>query len=236
MIKSFKLGKSLSIVIPAYNEGDNLIKLIFETLRDAAKITEDFEIIIINDGSSDNTAAVIDDLASRYKKVRAIHHQKNMGLACAFWTGIKSCRKDIILYIEGDGQQPMKDQYRVLGKIKKADIVLGYRTNRFDYNFLRKALSYGFLFFLKLFFNLRYKDVGWSQTYHRKIFDKIRLNSTSPFFCAELVIKAERNGFIVAEAPVSYRPREKGSTNYGNVLTATKMFREMLLLKFGLFG
>lgn len=236
MTKSFKLGKSLSIVIPAYNEGDNLINLVYETLRDAGKIADDFEIIIINDGSSDNTAAVTDDLTRRYKKVRVIHHQKNIGLACAFWTGIKACRKDIILYIEGDGQQPMKDQYRVLEKIESADVVLGYRSNRFDYNFFRKVLSYGFLFLLKLFFNLRYKDVGWSQAYRRKIFDTIRLNSTSPFFCAELVIRAERNGYAIAEAPVSYRPREKGSSNYGNILTAIKIFREMLLLKFGMSG
>ncbi len=234
MAKSFQLGKSLSVVIPAYNEDEGLNNLIKETLKDAAKITNDFEIIIVNDGSTDKTADVADSLAKTYKNVRVIHHTKNLGLASAFRTGIKVCSKDIVLYIEGDGQQPLKDQYQVLKKIKSADVVLGTRSYRFDYSFFRKSLSYGFLFLLRLFFNLPYKDVGWSQAYRRKIFDVIELKSTSPFFCAELVIKALRNEFKVAEAPVSYRSRDRGATNYGNILTAYKMFREMMLLRFGL--
>lgn len=236
MIKFFKLGTSLSVVIPAYNEGDNLTHLVKETLTDAGKITHDFEIIVVNDGSSDNTAIVADALAKVYKRVIVIHHIKNQGLSRAFMTGIEACRKDIILYIEGDGQQPLKDQHQVLEKIKSADVVLGVRSYRFDYGLFRKSLSYGFLFLLRLFFNLTYKDVGWSQAYRRKIFDIIKLKSTSPFFCAELVVKAKRNGFIIKEAPVLYRPRKIGSTNYGNILTAVKMFREMLLLRFGFLG
>ena len=233
MAKSFKLGKSLSVVIPAYNEDDGLNNLVKETLKDAAKITNDFEIIVVNDGSSDKTAVVADSLAKTYNNVRVIHHIKNQGLSSAFRTGIKACGKDIVLYIEGDGQQPLKDQYQVLKKIKSADVVLGARSYRFDYSLFRKILSYGVLFFLRLFVNLKYKDVGWSQAYRRKIFDIIELKSTTPFFCAELVIKALRNGFKVTEAPVFYRARERGSTNYGNILTACKMLREMMLLRFG---
>lgn len=234
MEKAFQLDESLSVVIPAYNEEGNLANLVKQTLENAKKITKDFEIVVVNDGSSDNTAAIADSLAKTYKNVRVIHHKKNQGLATAFWTGIKSCQKDIILYIEGDGQQPLKDQYPVLEKIKEADIVLGSRSYRIDYSFFRKILSYGFLFLLRLFFNLKFKDVGWSQAYRREIFDKVKLKSTSPFFCAELVIKAVRNGFKVAEAQVSYRSRGRGSTNYGNIITAYKMFREMMKLRFNL--
>ena len=233
MAKSFEFGKSLSVLIPAYNEDDGLNYLVKEALKDAAKITHDFEVIIVNDGSTDETAVVADSLAKRYKNVRVIHLIKNQGLASAFRSGIKACSKDIVLYIEGDGQQPLKDQYQVLRKIKSADVVLGARSYRFDYSSFRKSLSYGFLFLLRLFFNLKYKDVGWSQAYRRKIFDSIELKSTSPFFCAELVIKALRKGFTVTEAPVFYRSRERGSTNYGNILTACNMFREMMLLRFG---
>jgi glycosyltransferase involved in cell wall biosynthesis len=234
MAKTFKLENSLSVVIPAYNEEGNLRHLVKETLKDAAKVTDDFEIIVVNDGSSDKTAKVADSLAKTYKNVIAIHHKKNQGLAGAFRTGIKVCRKDIILYIEGDGQQPLKDQYQVLKKIRRYDVVLGTRSERFDYSFFRKCLSHGFLFFLWLFFNLTYKDVGWSQAYRRKIFDKIELKSSSPFFCAELVIKALRSGFTVSEAPVVYRSRKRGSTSYGNILTAYTMLREMILLRVGL--
>ncbi len=234
MTKPFKLGESLSVMIPAYNEEGNLPDLVKQTLQDAKKITTDFEIVVVNDGSSDNTAIVAEALAKTYKNVRVISYKKNQGLAHAFWTGIQACKKDVIIYIEGDGQQPLKDQYEVLKKIKEADVVLGARSYRFDYSFFRKVLSHGFLFLLWLFFNLKFKDVGWSQAYRRKIFDKVELKSTSPFFCAELVIKAVRNGFKVTEAPVFYRSREAGVTKYGNIRTAYEMFKEMMMLKFGL--
>lgn len=234
MTDAFKLGESLSVMIPTYNEQHNLPNLVRQTFQDAKKITTDFEIVVVNDGSSDNTASVIEALAKTYKNLRIISYKKNQGLAHAFWTGIKACKKDIILYIEGDDQQPLRDQYEVLKKIKDADVVLGARSYRFDYSLFRKALSYGFLFLLWLFFNLKFKDVGWSQAYRRKIFDRVKLKSTSPFFCAELVVKAVRNGFRVTQAPVIYRSRERGVTKYGNIRTAYKMFKEMMMLRFGL--
>lgn len=234
MTDAFKLGESLSVMIPAYNEQHNLPNLVRQTFQDAKKITTDFEIVVVNDGSSDNTASVLETLAKTYKNLRVISYKENQGLKHAFRTGIKACKKDIILYIEGDGQQPLRDQCEVLKKIKDADVVLGARSNRFDYGLFRKTLSYGFLFLLWLFFNLKFKDVGWSQCYRRKIFDKVMLKSTSPFFCAELVVKAVRNGFRVTQAPVIYRSREKGVTKYGNISTAYKMFKEMMMLRFGL--
>ena len=233
MTNSLKLNESLSIVIPAYNEEGNLANLIRETLNDAKKVTSDFEVIIVNDGSKDKTAFIADSLAKTYKNIKVLHHEKNQGLALAWRDGIKACKKDIILYIEGDGQQPFKDQLDLLKKIKNADMVLGVRTHRFDYTLFRKALSYGYLFLIWLFFNLKYKDVGWSQAYRRKIFSKIKIKSVTPFFDTEVIIKAQKFGFKVVEADSFYRPREAGSTNLGNLQTAYKMFLEMLKMKFG---
>ena len=163
-----------------------------------------------------------------------MHHKKNQGLALAWRTGIQSAKKDVILYIEGDGQQPFKDQYDLLEKIKNADLSLGVRTDRFDYTFFRKILSYGFLFLIWLLFGLTYKDVGWSQAYRRKIFDKIEMKSVTPFFDTEVVIKALRFGFKVVEARSYYRARAAGSTSLGNIKTAYNMFKEMMKMRFGL--
>lgn len=233
-----KLVKSLSIVIPAFNEEGNLSNLIRDTLADAKKVTGDFEIIIVNDGSADKTGEVADKLSKAYKQVRVFHHKKNKGLAFAWKTGIKACRKEIILYIEGDGQQPFRDQLDLLEKIKHADLVLGNRGYRsrdykLDYSLLRKLGSYGYLFLIKLFFNLKYKDVGWSQAYRRKIFDKIEMKSVTPFFDTEVIIKALRYGFKVVEARSFYHPRSAGSTSLGNIRTAYKMFKEMLKMRLG---
>lgn len=236
MSRPFKLGESLSIVIPAYNEEGNLTNLVKETLKDASEITNDFEIIVVNDGSSDKTAVVANSLAKVYKNVKVIHHKKNQGLARTVWTGIRSSNKDIILYIEGDGQQPFRDQINLLRKIKDADVVLGIRGKRIDYNLFRNTLSQGYLILLRLFFNLKYQDVNWSQAYRRKIFDKVELKSITPFFSTEVAIRASRQGFRVEEALSTYKPRENGSSSLGNVLTAYKMFREMIIFRLGLLG
>ncbi len=234
MAKAFKLDESLSVVIPAYKEEGNLPGLIKDTVKDARKISKDFEIIIVNDGSPDRTGEVADNLAKAYKEVRVIHHKKNKGLALAWRTGIQNAKKDVILYIEGDNQQPFKDQYELLKKIKDHDLVLGYRSERFDYTFFRKCMSVGYLILIFIFFGLKYKDVGWSQAYRRKIFDKIEMKSVTPFFDTEVIIKAQRSGFIVTEARSYYRSRKTGFTSLGNLRTAYKMFMEMMKMRFGL--
>lgn len=236
MAKPFKLGESLSVVIPAYNEGGNIARVVAETIRDAKKVADNLEIIVVNDGSSDKTGAVIDSLAKKYKEVRALHHSKNKGLATAWKTGVDAARRDIILYIEGDGQQPFKEQLELLKKIKNHDLVLGYRSYRFDYTPFRKSLSYGYLFLIWLLFGLKYQDVGWSQAYRRKIFEKIKMKSVTPFFDTEVVIKAQRYGFRVTEARSYYQRRQAGRTTLGNLKTAYRMFAEMIKMRFGLLG
>ncbi len=236
MAKPFKLDESLSIVIPAYNEEGNIARVVKETIRDAKKIVDDFEIIVVNDGSSDKTGAVIDNLAKVYPEVRALHHNPNKGLALAWKTGVDAARKDIILYIEGDGQQPFREQLELLKKIKTHDLVLGYRSYRFDYTPFRKALSYGYLFLIWFLFGLRYQDVGWSQAYRRKIFDKIKMKSVTPFFDTEVVIKAQRFDFRVTEARSYYQSREAGRTSLGNLKSARNMFKEMIKMRLGLLN
>lgn len=234
MAKPFKLDESLSVVIPAYKEDENLPNLIKDTVTNAGKVSKNFEIIIVNDGSPDKTGEVADSLAKKYKEVRVVHHKVNKGLALAWRTGVQAAKNDIILYIEGDGQQPFADQYALLEAIKSHDLVLGFRSQRFDYTFFRKCMSYGYLALIFIFFGLRYQDVGWSQAYRRKIFDKIKMKSVTPFFDTEVIIKALGNGFKVTEARSYYRSRKTGSTSLGNLKTAWIMFVEMMKMRFGL--
>lgn len=233
MSKSFQLNESLSVLIPAYNEEGNIINVTNQVLLDAKRFTDNFEIVIINDASTDKTAEAVNFLAKTYKNVRVIHNKVNQGLGRSFRMGVKACKNDIILYIEGDGQSLLGDQDKLLEKIKKSDVVLGYRSSRIDYSLFRKTLSYGYLFLFKLFFNLPFKDVNWTQVYRKEVFTKISINSKSPFFVTEAVVKAVKAGFKVTEAPSIYRPREAGSTKLGNIATAYNMFIEMVKLKFG---
>lgn len=235
MAKSFKFDEPLSVIIPAYREEENLPTTIKDTVTNARKISNNFEVVIVNDGSPDKTGEVAESLAKKYKEVRVFHHKVNQGLAATWRTAIKHAKKDVILYIEGDNQQPFKDQYELLKKIKGADLVLGYRSYRFDYTPTRKVFSYGFLFLIWLLFGLTYKDVGWSQVYRKKIFEKFEMKCVTPFWDTEVVIKALRNGFKVDEAKSYYRAREKGGTSLGNYKTAWKMFKEMIQMRLGYY-
>lgn len=232
--KSLLLDESLSVLIPSYNEEANVTRVTKQAISDAKKFAKNFEVVIVDDGSSDQTGTIADRLAKKDKRVRVVHHKVNMGLGNALKTGVRACKNDIIVYIEGDGQSLLQDQGKLLEKIKNADVVLGYRSSRVDYTFFRKVLSYGYLLSLRIFFNLKFKDVNWSAAYRRKIFDPIEIKSPSPFFTTEVVIKALRHGFKVTEAPTIYRPREAGVTKLGNIRTAYKMLREMMKLRFGL--
>lgn len=234
MVKKFKLHESLSVLIPAYNEGDHLAKVINDSVKEVKKISDDYEIVVVNDGSKDNTGNILDQQAKKNKHIRAIHHKTNQGPGKALQTGVKACKKAVIIYIEGDGQSPLKDQSTLLEKIKDADLVLGYRSARTNYTVFRKILSYGYLGLVFILFGLHYKDVNWSQAYRRKIFKKIKVKSPTPFFTTEVVIKSKRAGLRVKEAPTIYHPRLGGKTSLGNIKTAFKMFKEMLKLRFGL--
>ena len=226
--------KCLSILIPAYNEEENIKRVIRQALEDAKRLTNDFEIVIVDDGSSDNTGKIADLIARKDKYVRIIHHKTNQGLGQALQTGVKECKNDFIIYIEGDGQSLLKDQGKLFEKINESEIVLGYRHSRKDYTLFRKILSYGYLLLLRILFNLTFRDVNWSAAFQRKIFDSIEVKSSTPFFLAETVIKSLRYGFRVCEAPTLYHPRIAGHTSLGNVRTAYHMFLEMIKFRFGL--
>ncbi len=226
--------KSLSILIPAYNEEENIKRVIRQALEDAGRFTKDFEIVIVDDGSFDSTGKIAEAIAKKNKHVRIIHHKTNQGLGQALQTGVRACKNDFIIYIEGDGQSLLKDQGKLLKKINESEIVLGYRHSRKDYTLFRKTLSYGYLLLLRIFFNLKFRDVNWSAAFQRKIFDSIEVKSSTPFFLAETVIKSLRYGFRVSEAPTLYHPRIAGHTSLGNIRTAYNIFIEMMKLRFGL--
>lgn len=232
--KSYTLKESLSVLIPAYNEEDNLVRVVKQALSDVKTIAKDYEIVVVNDGSSDNTKVIADKLARENKNLRIVHHKINQGLGKALHTGVNACRKEVIIYIEGDGQSLLKDQGELLKKIVDADLVLGYRSSREDYTLFRKAMSYGYLFLLFIFFGLRFKDVNWSAAFRRKIFDSIDPKTPTPFFLTETVIRALWKGLHVTEAPTLYRSRIAGKTSLGNVKTGYRMFIEMMKLRFGL--
>ena len=221
--------ESVSFFFPAYMD-EKSIPLLVKDFHDCLEKTgRDFEIIIVEDHSPDNTGKVADELARKYRRVRVIHHEKNMGYGGVLTTGFSSARKEIVGYTDGDAQFHVEDLPAFLEAIKGADMVIGYKTSRAD-GLSRRILSRGFKTILRLLFGMRFRDPNCGfKMVRRKFFPVIRPTSQSGFFVAELLCNAQRNNLKVKEIPVSHFKRPFGKSaflGFGKIFATLKdMFR-----------
>ena len=117
---------SITIFFPCYNEEHNVERVTREAMDVAGRVSDDFEIIIVNDGSKDRTAEIADRLAKENPSVRVIHHDHNQGYGAALQTGFKNATKELVFYTDGDGQFKIEEITKLLPLIEKWDIVSGY--------------------------------------------------------------------------------------------------------------
>lgn len=219
---------SLTFAIPAYNEEENLKWLVKDILKSAPKYKiTDFEILIVDDGSTDKTGEIAGRLAKKYENVRVIH-QSNRGYCGAMWRGIQEAGKDYVVYMPADGQTLVKDMVACFPHLSKADLILGDRGVRADYTRYRFALSYGYLFLLWLFFKIPYRDVNWFHIWRRTKVQKLKPISNSVFLLAEIVIRFRYRGLKIVETPVPYRQRYGGEVKNANFKVAWKTLVDLL--------
>lgn len=205
---------STTIAIPAYNEEENLEWVVNDCLKFLPDYFNDFEVLIIDDGSKDNTGPIADRLAKKYKNVRTLH-QPNGGYSKAMLTGIRNAKKEFVAYIPADGQYLVKDLEEMYPLMETSDLVLGYRGIRKDYNLYRKILSYGYLVLLLLLFGITVTDLNGPNIWRTKEVNKLKeiysVNSKGVFILAEIVARFKKRGLKISEAPSIYRSRRSGT-------------------------
>ena len=168
---------SITIFFPCYNEEHNVERVTREALDVAGRVSDDFEIIIVNDGSKDRTAEIADRLAKENQPVRVIHHAHNQGYGAALQSGFKNATKELVFYTDGDGQFKIEEITKLLPLIEKSDIVSGYRIRRQD-PLLRKVNAFMWGVLVNALFKINVSDVDSAfKLYRRKIFDEITLTS-----------------------------------------------------------
>lgn len=204
----------LSIIVPTFNEEDGIGKTIAEIFKDSKsilikKLINTFEVIIVDDGSFDNTAKELEKIKKNYK-IKIIKHKFNQGLGAAIISGIKHSTKEFATYLPADGQVFLREIHQGLGKAAAADLVLTYRGKRKDYNSYRHLLSNALMVSMKLFFGLNYKDYNWVHIYKTKLFEKIKTKSKGVFYLAEVVVRIHKAGLKILEAEAKYHPRSTG--------------------------
>lgn len=225
---------SITIAIPAYNEEENLEWVVKDALKTLPKYFDDWEIVIVDDGSTDRTGQLADQLAKKHKQVRVVH-QPNGGYSKAMLTGIRAAKKEFVAYMPADGQFLVRDMENCFKIMKQNDLVLGYRGGRPDYNIYRLILSYGYLILLWLLFGITYKDVGWVNIWRTREVQNLKINDTRGIFLlTEIVVKFKKRGLRISEARSYYRPRKAGEVKNAKLKVVIDTFLNALKLKWQL--
>jgi len=204
----------LSIIIPAYNEEENLSSTIYNIVDIFDKSNVSYELIIVDNGSTDNSPSVICKLENEIPQIRSIKIYQNIGYGNGVLQGLGVAKGHILGFIPADGQIQPEDIIKLYLKVKESDIEVckGVRVIRND-NYTRKFISFFYNFIFKLFFHCPYRDINSPpKIFTRNFYESVDLRSKDWFLDAEIMLKAYWNKYKVEEVPVIFLSRKKGGS------------------------
>ncbi len=208
---------SVTAFFPCYNDSGTIPTMILRALQTLPLITTDYEVIVINDGSQDDSAQILNDLAGKYSQLRVIHNDQPSGYGGVLRAGFAAARKDWVFYTDGDAQYDARELALLASQIvDDIDMVNGYKIKRHD-PFHRVVIGLMYQYFVKLAFSLTIHDVDCDfRLMRRSIFDHITLESTTGTITFELVKKIQDAGYRIAEVPVHHWYRQYGGSQFFN--------------------
>ena len=225
----------LSVFFPALNDSGTIASMAIGAVKAASELTSDYEVIIVDDGSTDATAEIADELARTYPHVRVVHHPTNRGYGGALQTGFRSATKELIFYTDGDAQYDPRELADLWAKMTPdADLVNGYKIDRSD-PLHRIIIGRVYHHIVSLLFGLTVRDVDCDfRLMRRSIFDRIQLERTSGVICLEMMKKIQDAGFRIVEVPVHHYHRAFGKSQFFNFRRIFKTAFDVMRLWFAL--
>ncbi len=220
---------SISVVLPAHNEEQNIKKTITDTLHYLEKTFSSYQLIVVNDGSHDKTKEIVDKISHDNSSVRLINHSINKGYGSALRSGFESAANEYMFLMDSDGQFDINDLDMLLNSFSGAnnEAIIGYRKKRAD-SLLRKLNQYLYHQYIRLFFGLDVRDIDCAfKLFSRYSYENIKpIKSDGALFSAEMLIKFKNIGVQLKEVPVSHFPRKFGNSSGANINVIIKMFKE----------
>jgi glycosyltransferase involved in cell wall biosynthesis len=217
---------SISVFFPAYNDAGTIASMVVMADRTLRRIADDYEIIVVNDGSRDQTAQVLSELESLYPRLRVVHHPANMGYGAALRTGLESASKDLVFYTDGDAQYDVRELEQLVPLMTdRVDVVNGYKINRSD-PLHRILIGKIYCRIVKIAFGIKIKDVDCDfRLIRRARLGRVRLYSNSGTICVEMVKSFQDAGLTFAEHPVHHYHRAYGKSQFFNF---KRLFRTLI--------
>jgi glycosyltransferase involved in cell wall biosynthesis len=229
--ESSLLRPSLSIFFPAYNDAGTIASLVVVAHMTARQLTDDYEIIVVDDGSPDHTGALLDELALSFPWLRVVHHERNSGYGGALRSGFAAASKELVFYTDGDAQYDPREMARLVEAFgPQVDFVNGYKISRND-PLHRVIIGRVYHWFVRTAFSLRLRDVDCDfRLMRRSVFEKVSLTRSSGVICVELMKKVQDHGFRVAEVPVHHFHRSYGKSQFFNFRRVTRTLVDLTRL------
>lgn len=224
------LQQSISVILPAYNEEENIAQTTAQALSSLKSLARDWEIIIVNDGSLDKTGEIVRAISKQDPRIRTVHHQSNRGYGAALKSGIQLASKDLIFFCDSDLQFHLSEMILLLVWIEQYDIVVGFRANRRD-PLYRRINAWGWNMLVRLILGLKIKDIDCAFKLFRSIvFKAVKIDAVGAMVNTDILMQSSRMGFKIKEVPVTHFPRLNGKATGAKLRVILKAFAELFQL------
>ena len=222
---------SISAFFPAYNDAGTIASMVITADRTLRELADDYEVIVVNDGSPDHTAEVLADLQTRYPRLRVITHPRNRGYGGALRSGFANATKELVCYTDGDAQYDPREFKLLVEQLRDdVDVVQGYKIQRHD-PLHRIIIGKLYHAVVSTMFGLSVRDVDCDfRLIRRNVFDVVDLTQDSGVICVELMTKIEQAGFRITEVPVHHYHRAYGQSQFFNFRRVGRVGVDLLKL------
>jgi glycosyltransferase involved in cell wall biosynthesis len=206
----------VTVIVPAFNEEENVRSTVSSIAHKLDELETTFEIIIVNDGSTDRTRAIAEELCDADNRVRLINHPTNRGPGSGVFTGIEASEGEFVIFIPADLALDINELSRYIDASRTCDLVVGVRSDRRDYSLFRKFVSVVNICLIRLLFGMKERQFNYIHMYRREMLRRIHIESRGVFITAEIMIKARDLGYRLREVDITYVPRTAGKATCGS--------------------